>query len=335
MKKKICIFKIGSIGDTVVTLPFFHKINEINKTSEKYLLFNTSKNPNNPINASSILKNSTLVDKFIEYKVDSFKDKADLFFKIKNINFHELYYLVPRTNLFQVIRDFIFFKLAGVRKIYGLPFKKKFRENLKFKQSNCIERETDRYQRCLNFDNLKLNDFANWSLKINNQEKIIARRIINEMDVGKRKTIFLHIFGKRDGKGYWFENNWKRIIKFLDNFNLKLNICFVGSKYESLKVKKIMSTIKKQNKYNFCGSDTRVFSEVLKYSTLFIGHDSGPLHLANLNKISTIGIHGGFDQPNKWYSYNPKSLIFHGYDDVNNVNLFKVKKKINQILCNL
>ena len=96
-----------------------------------------------------------------------------------------------------------------------------------------------------------------------------------------------------------------------------------------------MSTIKKQNKYNFCGSNTRIFSEVVKYSTLFIGHDSGPLHLANLNKINTIGIHGGFDHPNKWFSYNPKSFIFHGYDDVNNVNLSKVKKKIIQILHNL
>ena len=335
MKKKICIFRIGGLGDTIVTLPFFHKINEVHKTSKKYLLFNTSKNINNSINASSLLINSTLVDKFIEYKLDNFKDKADLFFKIKNIHFDELYYLVPRTNLFQVIRDFIFFKLAGVRKVYGLPFKKKFRENMKIKESNCIERETDRYQRCLNFDNLKLNDFTNWSLKVNNREKIIARKIIKEMNINKRETIVLHIFGKRDGKGYWFQNNWKRIIKFLDNFNLKLNICFVGSKYESLKVKQIMSNIKKQNTYNFCGSNTRIFSEVLKYSTLFIGHDSGPLHLANLNKINTIGIHGGFDYPNKWFSYNPKSLVFHGYNDVNNVNLFKVKNKISQILHNL
>ena len=43
----------------------------------------------------------------------------------------------------------------------------------------------------------------------------------------------------------------------------------------------------------------------------FIGHDSGPLHLAALVKTPSIGLFGNYNAPIKWHPTGPQVSILH------------------------
>ena len=115
-------YRLGSLGDTVVALPCFHLIARSFPDAERVLLTNF------PVHAKAapseaVLGDSGLVHGSMRYTVGTRKigELVRLAWAIRRLRPDVLVYLMPLRAWNCVRRDRIFFKLAGVRRIVGLP----------------------------------------------------------------------------------------------------------------------------------------------------------------------------------------------------------------------
>jgi ADP-heptose:LPS heptosyltransferase len=127
--KSVLIYRIGSLGDTLVALPALWAIREHFKHARITLLFDYHPGKRNVL-ASDLLSGSGVVDEFMRYRVDpTRKGKllaplhlAKLVLSLRRRRFDALVYLPPSgRNPPQVERDRRFFgRLAGIRNIIGM-----------------------------------------------------------------------------------------------------------------------------------------------------------------------------------------------------------------------
>tara|TARA_A100001011_G_scaffold174091_1_gene182745 strand:- start:11098 stop:12045 length:948 start_codon:yes stop_codon:yes gene_type:complete len=131
--------------------------------------------------------------------------------------------------------------------------------------------------------------------------------------------------------------NWQRKNWPIENFALLINklmkqssvkkkfkcIVIIGSKNEKVQCNYLVKKIKNISVINLCGSyDISVFYALLKYCKLFIGNDSGLMHLSAAAKINTLGLFG----PSKDINYRPwgkKSFFLR--TDIDYDNLVNIK----------
>ena len=98
--------------------------------------------------------------------------------------------------------------------------------------------------------------------------------------------------------GNWIPKIWpinrynELIIKIINNFK-NIKFIFVGSHEEREKYfLKIQENISKDNFINLMGENLTLTSAYMKKSDLFIGNDSGLMHLAVASNLRTIGLFG-------------------------------------------
>ena len=164
--KKILIYRIGHLGDTIVALPAFWEIRERFPTAELTLLTNSDAKNKNYLTAKNILPSDGLFDNYLHYdnsaeKLSKAITYTNLFLQIKKNKYDCLFYLSTRNRTdYQIERDVQFFKFAGINKIYGAEYLKK--NQLDFNQPKPLPVVEPEYRFLLNsleFD--KSNNFSN------------------------------------------------------------------------------------------------------------------------------------------------------------------------------
>lgn len=128
---KVLVFRIGSLGDTLVSLPAIWALRQ-NWPSARFTLLCDAHVGKSYVLASDLLAGSGLFDRFLKYPVmgDIHRCRrwmlyAKLLWQLRRERFDVLVYLVPSRRLAsQVRRDYRFFRLAGIRSFVGFdgPF---------------------------------------------------------------------------------------------------------------------------------------------------------------------------------------------------------------------
>src|SRR5438477_589936 len=118
----LIIFRIGSIGDTVVAVPCFHAIARAFPDYRKILLTNAVDSAR-ASSAESVLEGTGLIDSAVYFPVGRGKlsHPVALARQLRELNADTLIYLAPRTTGLQVYRDLLFFRAAGIRNVIGAP----------------------------------------------------------------------------------------------------------------------------------------------------------------------------------------------------------------------
>jgi len=92
----------------------------------------------------------------------------------------------------------------------------------------------------------------------------------------------------------WSESSFARLSDILiDKFGY--SIVFLGGKKEKRRIDNIKKTMNKKAKDLSGKTDLKELAGVLKESSLFITHDTGPMHLAEALKVPTIALFGPTD----------------------------------------
>src|SRR5271166_5070939 len=149
-RSSILIFRLGSIGDTVVALPCFHAIARAFPTHHRVLLTN-ARLSNRASSAESVLDGTELVDEVIYYPVGEsrFRHALPMIHAIRQVAPETLIYLTDRSHAGPVYRDMMFFRAAGVRHIAGSPWHRRLREAAIDPATGEFEHEADRLARVL------------------------------------------------------------------------------------------------------------------------------------------------------------------------------------------
>ena len=120
----------------------------------------------------------------------------------------------------------------------------------------------------------------------------------------------------------WPSKNFVKLIHMFlkeKQFGKKKSIVFFGSSKDLKNIKKITKHLKKFKVKNFCGKLNLIeVAAHLKKCKIFIGNDSGLMHIASVSGIPTLGLFG----PSLESRYAPKG---------NNSYYIRTKKTFNQL----
>tara|TARA_B100000287_G_C20660606_1_gene789994 strand:- start:1016 stop:2056 length:1041 start_codon:yes stop_codon:yes gene_type:complete len=152
---------------------------------------------------------------------------------------------------------------------------------------------------------------------------------INSVDISK-KYVIICPFG-RDNKKKWSLQNYIELSKILINNGLYIYI--IGSEEERKIGNQIVKSIGK-NSFNLCGKFTLIESvKLFERCALYIGNDTGPMHIAGLLNKPLVALFSKHSNPGKFYPMGDNNYIIRNEgDSIDNINISAVLKGINKFL---
>jgi ADP-heptose:LPS heptosyltransferase len=311
MKENILIYRLGSLGDTLVALPCFNQVRRSFPDAHITLLTNrpvTKKAA--PIEA--ILGPGNFFDSVIDYPLGTRNPIRILkmLFQLRSRGISKLIYLTVARSPKSVRRDVIFFKLAGIREIIGTPFT---HDDFNVKQlaTGLYECETLRLaNRIHSLGPLDLDDHALWDLHPTKGELLEASQWVVGLNT-QQPTLAVSLGTKVQSKD-WGEPNWGELMTALSRQFPEWNLVLLGSAEESPTSERCISSWTGKV-LNLCGKTSpRVGIAVLKHCSLFLGHDSGPMHMAANCGIPCVAIFAARNHPGHWFPRGANNrIIYH------------------------
>jgi heptosyltransferase III len=308
--KRILIYRLGSLGDTVLALPAFHLIRRHFPNAQITLLTNA------PIHTkaaplASVLP-SSLYDKVIDYPLGlrSPIELLRLRSKLASERFEMAISLAAPRGRIKSLRDFLFFKSCGIPIVRSIPFNQRDLRCELREDGDLFEWEAQRLISRLRWlETVNLNDDEWWDLQLTTDEHHEAAKLLEENQI-ETPFVAMSIGSKADAKD-WTEPNWLELSKHLTNRYSDLGLVLFGSADESARSQR-MQSLWKGPSANLCGQTfPRISACILSRAKLFIGHDSGPLHLAAVANTPCIGIFSARNLPGQWYPRGTQHTIFY------------------------
>lgn len=311
--RKVLIYRLGSFGDTVVALPCLHLIARSFPNAERRMLTNFPVHAKAPASAA-IIGDSGLVHSYMRYDYGT-RSPRELWRLIREIRAYKpdvLIYLIQRKPK-GVQRDHFFFKLAGVKRIIGIP------ENHEFIRgydaaTGMHEHESVRLARTLSaLGDAKPSDLANWSLHLTEAERQRAVEVL--APVAGRPLIICAPGTKMQAKE-WDREKWQSLLARLYANYPGYGLAMVGAA-EDGEVSGFSAAGWSGPKVDLCGKLTpretgAVFEHAAGSNSVFLGLDSGPMHMAYAVGLRCVIAFSARGFPGAWYPVGPgHEVIFH------------------------
>ncbi|HKR26498.1 MAG TPA: glycosyltransferase family 9 protein, partial [Acidobacteriaceae bacterium] len=265
--RRVLIYRLGSLGDTVVAVPALNLVERAFPRAQRILLTNMPTHSNAPA-AYAVLEGSGLIHGFIDYpwKTRRLPELLRLWWNIVRFRPQVLIYLIQSRNTEK--RDQRFFRLCGVRRIIGIPDGS--RADVTYDpQQNIWEREASRLLRCVDdLGTADLEDLANWDLRLTPAEERKADEVLKP--VGDRPIIACGPGTKMQAKD-WGQANWRALLTRLSRELSGHALVLVGAK-EDAEAANVAAAEWAGPVLNLCGKlSPRETAGVLQHAELFLG----------------------------------------------------------------
>jgi len=309
--KRVLVYRLGSIGDTVVVLPFFNLITRIFPNAERKVLTNFSEGAKVAA-IETILGPMNLVHGYFRYPLNIRNPKTlwRLSRQIRSWGPEVLVYLASPRGRLKAFRDAIFFKACGIPKLIGVPWNQDRQCIRKLDDSELWESETCRMARCLaKLGDSKPDDPESYDLSLTLAEREKAE---NELKGWKKSCQFIaaSIGTKADTKDWGYEK-WKSLFAKWSQNHPAVGMALVGSADEYGHSEKIGKNWKGP-RINLCGKLTpRETAAVLQKAVLYVGHDSGPMHLSAAVGTTCVAIFSARNKPGEWYPFGSQHRVLY------------------------
>lgn len=304
-RQRVLIYRLGSLGDTVVALPAFRLIASAFPDAERWALTGSVTDPK-AAPLSQLLEGTGLVHGYIDYplRVRSPRALMGLRREIRDFRPDVLVYLAEPRGILKAYRDVIFFWCCGVRRLVGVPLTG-VRQRRRHLGAGIWEYEGARLLRCLrSLGRMPLDSADAFPLGITPAERATAAAVVGGA-LPSARSVAVSVGAKVDVKD-WGAQNWAELLKHMDARLRGWTLIFVGAAAEwerSERLRQLWSGLS----FNLCGRlSVRESAAVLEGTRLFVGHDSGPMHLAAAVGTPCVGIFSSRNLPGEWF---PKGTI--------------------------
>ncbi len=277
--RRVLIYRLGSLGDTVVALPSLHLIARAFPQARRVMLTNFPVHAKAPASAS-VIGDSGLIHGYMRYgaRTRNPLELSAVWWQIRRFNPDVLVYLMPVRSVSAVRRDAIFFRLAGLRSIIGLPSEEELQHRFDEKTER-FESEANRLARSIRvLGDARVEDLRNWDLGLGESEHRTADLALSALST--RPFLVCGPGTKMQSKD-WGVENWAALMQRLSPQFPDHGLVLVGAKEERAICEKVARGWG-DHALNLCGDlQPRETAAVLARATLFLGPDSGPMHLAH------------------------------------------------------
>ena len=300
--KNILVHRVGSIGDTIVSLPAIYKLKKINSKCKITVLyceddvsFNNIKNLTNHY-----------IDEYISYSLanNNILESIKLIIELRKKKF-DLWLSLPQdlTSFFKELRNIFFSFLVNTKTIYGFRVnidksiikysQDDFHLNEKIRLLNIVEElfkyNSTKFIEDHNFLNINKKKL---SLKLDSNKKILSisigtNRLPNKWDYKN----YIYISRKWIAKGGY--------------------VLLIGGEKELDESIKIEKAIDNKNLFNFVSKlNIEESTYLISKSYVFLSNDTGMMHIADLLKLNIVSIFSSRDFKGKWYPTSFNNKVF-------------------------
>ncbi len=310
IKPSILVFRIGSIGDTIVALPAFREIRRRHPGARIVLLTNTP--VDSGIKAASsthILAGMGLVDHCIEYPhgAASLGRLLRVARRIREQAPAQCFYLLADRSPVQLMRDKVFFRLAGIRKLVGnRPDEVRHRPP---KDGAVLwESEASRVMRAIGAGDgsMTVNDF---SLQVTIEERNVANEALRGS--GITGPFLAMSLGSKVKVKDWGDARWNACLAEVSAARPDLPLVAIGSKDEWTRTDQVLRSWRAKTA-NLCGQLTpRQSAAAIASARAFLCHDSGPMHIANAVNTPLVAIFSARAMPGVWFPFGQEQNVIY------------------------
>jgi heptosyltransferase-3 len=310
--QKVLIYRLGHIGDTVVALPCFRLIAKTYPKAERWLLTNFP-HGSKAAPIETVLGPMGLVHGYFKYPLGT-RHPQLLYHLVRQIRKWKpqvmVYLAAPRGRI-RAVRDELFFKACGIGKLIGVPWTADLQKVRGPLTNGIWEHEASRMGRCIApLGDVHLDDPASYSLNLSPSEREEASKILAKYQA--RNGFICASIGTKADTNDWGKENWKELFSRRSIDWPALGLVLVGSADEYTQSSQA-AVGWHGPALNLCGKLTpRETAALMEKALLFIGHDSGPMHLAAAVGTTCIAIFGARNLPGEWYPFGFRHhVIYH------------------------
>jgi len=309
MNKALIVQTRPGIGDLCMFLPYIQQIKEHNKDFAFTLV--TKKRTA----AKQILKYEQSVNQIVYLEDETIaitKSKINNFFKLLNFikknNFSKIY--IMHFSIFW----FLLAKISGIKNIY---------------KYGILKKNVDIYLNALEQNKRWLQD-----PNLSSQTKIVYPQN-NSKD---NNQIIIGI-GSSGPTKKWPTENYIGLIKKINDKNIKFYLAGGNNEIENQIANKIINEIKENRIESLCSLSIEEIMPIINSSKLYIGNDTGFMHLSAGLNIAAIGLFG--DTPLSYAKYNknifpviPENFktVGHGSMAMNQITISQVLNEVKKFI---
>jgi ADP-heptose:LPS heptosyltransferase len=242
------------------------------------------------------LGDSGLVDGYMPYTIGTRRpdELLRLAWRIRRFRPDVLIYLTPPRGERVVKRDALFFRLCGIHEIVGLPTGD-LAESRYDAANRLMERESARLLRCISpLGDADDSDLRNWDLRLTNEETAKADALLAPF--GNRPIVACGPGTKQQAKD-WGQEKWRELLRRLSAKVPDYGLVLIGAK-DDRSASDYAAAEWTAPVLNLCGEMTpRESAAVIRRTRLFLGPDSGPMHLAAAYGVPCVIAFASIDYP--------------------------------------
>lgn len=316
--RRVLVYRLGSLGDTLVALPSLHLIAKAFPNAERRMLTNVPV-ASKAAAAAAVLGDSGLIHSYERYplRLRSIRSLFGLVMRLRRFRPEVIVYLKATTHLETARRDAWFLKLVGASRVVGLPLTVEYQKPLVLADGSA-EPEASRLLRTMHpLGNLSLDEPGSWDLRLTPKElKAADDAMIAVRDI----PFFAVSVGTKVQAKDWGGRNWRSLLESLARDHPGFGLVLAGAAEESelseFAAEGWRGVLEAGPVVNLCGKmSPRESAASFGNAIAFIGHDSGPMHLAAVVGTPTVAIFSSRNKPRTWFPVcRYHSVLYHRVD---------------------
>lgn len=306
---KLLVYHIGSLGDTLVAVPALWALRD--NYPDAHITMLTDEQPGQArVQVCDILDGSSLIDDYIVYPVGKPLIIARLLLQLRIRRFDLLIYLIRRVEgPWRVQRDKLFFRLAGIKRFIGMQGICKRPTKSSSNPMTVVPHVADTILTMIRVDGLKTPPAGQGRVDINigEREQYNVKRWLSELpDDGGRRWLAIGPGSKMPCK-IWPSERYLAVAKRLvDEYDL-WPVIWGGPGDRDLGEKLVQEL---GRGYVAAGVlDVRDSMAAMARCLMFLGNDTGTMHMAVASGLRCVALFSARDFPGKWDPYGDGHIV--------------------------
>lgn len=309
--KKILIFRIGQLGDMLVSVPALWAIRD-NYPEAHLTLLCDGHVDNNYVTAFDVLEGAGIVDDFFPYYiVDSrlkrltrFVRMLGLMWHLRSVHYDIMVYLVPSIrSKRQIRRDTLFFHLAGIRKFIGIKSFRHLPKKILGQFMSVVPKEADLLLERLEKSGVRVPRSRHRRVDVNigERERTAVSQWLEKLPPdGGRRWLALGPGSKMPAKIWPMERYVKVLSHLIEEFDI-WPVVFGGPEDRTLAESMVSRWARGYVAAGFL--KTRQAIAAMEKCAFYLGNDMGTMHMAVAAGLKCVAIFSSRDYPGNWEPY--------------------------------
>ncbi len=306
---RVLVFRVASIGDMVVAVPALRAFRSAAAPS-RVVLLSDDRSVRTGFGGPALLTDPGLIDETItEAGWRRPLALLRLILRIRRQHFDVVLYLPPRERTrFAIRRDRLFFRLCGIRRIVGPSEPRLTRAGFTVKPLARVNHEAEDLLDVLRRDGIPAAPLSSrdFDLGLRDGEHRAAAAALQRAGAGRGPFIGVAAGAKMPSKR-WPSDSFERALRRISG-ELGLTPVFVGGADERAETNRLVGRLGVG--VNVCGDlSVRESAALLQQCRMFVGNDSGPMHLAYACGTPCVAVFSAQDLPGRWEPFGVPSRV--------------------------